>query len=85
MDTAEYLCLLLNSEDCFDFDYQPMRFDTLNLYVLNIENRKVNYEFEYVITDDKSEWRINESSSEHLNKDKVTYKGDIQFNRNKKN
>lgn len=63
----------LNSNNCFDYDFNPEDGDTLDM-ILYISNEEIPYEFLYV-TD---RWIMEGSISSHLNKKNIIQTGGIK-------
>lgn len=70
-DIADLLGLHLNTEDCFDFDYQPAEQDVLNLNIVISSDKTVKYEFVFR----NGQWELAESISAHLNSKLVVNRG----------
>lgn len=72
-DTANLIWLHLNTESCFDFDYQPVEQDTLNLELNLNTNRALKYEFIF----ENGQWELANSVSDHLNSQLIISRGYI--------
>ena len=62
-EISNLICLHLNTENCFDFDYKPVEQDTLNLELVLDTNKILKYEFAF----ENGQWELAESVSDHLN------------------
>ena len=65
-----------NDESCFDFDYQPVAGDTLNLQIKqNNNNFALNIPLKLEFIFKNQQWQQSLEISNHLNKDLIIYQG----------